>query len=94
LNDIAFQGNICIPPETPVVFQTNFATAMLMVNNKEAAITVVENLDERRHPAIAKVKNTIKTWQKSLNLFERVLCKLGIYPDKAIPVDFVPGDLE
>jgi hypothetical protein len=94
LSDITFQGNICIPPETPVVFQTNFATAMLMANNKEAAISVVEHLDDKQHPTVVKVRNAITTWKKGLNLFQRVLCKLGIYPGKAIPVDFVPGDLE
>ena len=94
LSEITFQGNICIPPDTPVVFQTNFATAMLMANNKEAAISVVKHLDDSQHPAVAKVKNAIKTWERSLNLMQRVLYKLGIYPGKAIPVDFVPGDLE
>ena len=94
LSEITFGSNICIPPETPVVFQTNFATAMLMANNKEAAISVVEHLDDKQHPAVARVKNAIKTWERSLNLFQRVLCKLGIFPDKAIAVDFVPGDLE
>jgi hypothetical protein len=94
LSEITFQGNICIPPDMPVVFRTNFATAMLMANNKEAAISVVEHIDDKQHPAVARVKNAIKTWERSLNLFQRVLCKLGIYPEKAIPVDFVPGDLE
>jgi hypothetical protein len=94
LSEIAFQGNICIPPDTPVVFQTNFATAMLMANNKEAAISVVEHLDDKQHQAVSRIRNAIKNWEKSLNLFQRLLCKLGIYPGKAIPVDFVPGDID
>lgn len=94
LNEITFQGNICIPPETPVVFQTNFATAMLMADNKEAAISVVERLDDKLHPAVARIKNAIKNWEKSLNVFQRLLSKAGIYPNKAIPVDFVPGDID
>jgi len=93
LSEITFGGNVCIPPETPIVFQTNFATAMLMTNNKEAAISVVEHLDDGLHPAVTKVKNAIKKWEKGLNIFQRVLCKAGIYPGKAIPVDFVPGDI-
>ena len=94
LSEITFQGNICIPPETPVVFQTNFATAMLMTNNKEAAISVVKHLDDKQHPSVARIKNAIKTWEKGLNVFQRLLCKAGIYPGKAIPVDFVPGDID
>jgi hypothetical protein len=94
LSEITFQGNICIPPETPVVFQTNFATAMLMANNKESAISVIERLDDKQHPAVARIRNAIRTWEKGLNLFQRLLCKAGIYPGKAIPVDFVPGDID
>jgi hypothetical protein len=94
LSEITFQGNICIPPETPVVFQTNFATAMLMANNKEAAISAVEHLDDKQHPAVARIRNAIRTWEKSLNVFQRLLCKAGIYPKKAIPLDFVPGDID
>jgi hypothetical protein len=94
LSEITFQGKVCIPPETPVVFQTNFATAMLMVNNKEAAISVVERLDDKQHPAVARIRNAIKTWEKGLNIFQRLLSKAGIYPQKAIPLDFVPGDVD
>ena len=94
LSEITFQGNICVPPDTPVVFQTNFATAMLMANNKEAAISVIERLDDKQHPAVARIRNAIKTWEKGLNIFQRLLSKAGIYPRKAIPVDFVPGDID
>ena len=94
LSEITFQGNICIPPETPVVFQTNFATAMLMANNKEAAISVVERLEDKQHPAVARIKNAIKTWEKGLNIFQRLLSRAGIYPRKEIPLDFVPGDID
>jgi hypothetical protein len=94
LSEITFQRNVCIPPEIPVVFQTNFATAMLMANNKEAAISVVERLDDKQHPAVARIKNVIKSWEKGLNIFQRLLSKAGIYPRKAIPVDFVPGDID
>jgi len=94
LNEITFQGNICIPPDTPVVFQTNFATAMLIADNKEAAISVVERLDDKQHPAVARIKTAIRHWEKGLNLFQRLLSKAGIYPRKGIPVDFIPGDVD
>ena len=94
LSEITFQGNICVPPDTPVVFQTNFATAMLMANNKEAAISVVERLDDNQHPAVARIRNAIKKWEKGLNIFQRLLSKAGIYPRRAIPLDFVPGDID
>lgn len=94
LREIAFRGHVCIPPDTPVVYQTNFATAMLMANNKEALINVIEHLDEEQHPAVARIKTAMRQWAKSLNPLQRVLSKAGIYPRKPIPIDFPPGDLE
>lgn len=94
LREIAFRGHVCIPPDTPVVYQTNFATAMLMANHKEGVIDVIERLDEDRHPAVARIKAAMKKWARGLNPLQRMLYKAGIYPRRPIPIDFAPGDLE
>lgn len=94
LREITFQGHVCIPSKTPVVYQTNFATAMLMANHKEGVIDVIERLDEKQHAAVARIEATMKKWAKSLNPLQRLLYKAGIYPRKAVPIDFPPGDLE
>jgi hypothetical protein len=93
LREITFQGHVCIPSDTPVVYQTNFAAAMLMANHKEV-IDVIGQLDETRHAAVARIKAAVKKWEKSLNPLQRLLYKAGIYPAKAVPIDFPPGDLE
>jgi hypothetical protein len=94
LREITFGGRVCIPSDTPVVYQTNFATAMLMANHKEGVMDVIERLEEKQHPAVARIRTAIKKWEKSLNLFQRLTYKAGIYPAKAIPIEFPPGDLE
>jgi len=94
LREITFQGHICIPSDTPVVYQTNFATAMLLANHKEGVIDIISRLDEKQHPAVVRIRSAMKTWEKGLNLLQRLLFKAGIYPGKAIPIDFAPGDLE
>lgn len=92
--EITFRGYMCIPSDTPVLYQVNFATAMLMANHKEGTIDIVNRLDERQYPAAGKIRSAIKKWEKSLGLLQWLLYKAGIYPSKAIPIDFAPGDLE
>lgn len=94
LRGIVFQGYICIPSDTPVVYKTNFVTAMLMANHKESVMGVIEDLDEGQHPAVARLKAAMRNWFKSLSLFQRLLSKVRIYSRKPVSIDFPPGDLE
>jgi hypothetical protein len=94
LQEVVFpQGNICVPPGIPVIYQTNFATAMLMINNVESAISILNQLDDRQHPAVAKLSVAIKRWEKNIGLVGRLLCLLGIYPNKSVVLDFPPGEI-
>jgi hypothetical protein len=69
----------------------NFATAMLLANLKEAAIPILERLDASAYPEAAKLKDAIRQWFTSLNLFQKCCCKIGIYPRKPVKIDFAPG---
>jgi len=92
--DITFRGFMCVPADTPVLYQTNFATAMLMTNQKTGAIELISRLDNSQHPTVDKIRSAIDKWKRGLNPLQRFLCKIGVYPDKAVPIDFVPGDLQ
>jgi len=94
LADITFQGNICIPSDTPAVYQTNFATALLIANNKEGAIDIIDRLHENHEPLVEKLANAVDKWRKGLTLVQKVLCKIGIFPGGRIQIDFCPGDLD
>ncbi|HUW18606.1 MAG TPA: hypothetical protein VMW16_04825 [Sedimentisphaerales bacterium] len=93
LREVVFQGYVCIPSDTPALFQANFATAMLMANYKDAAMAVINRLDDNQHPAVAKIKSAIAKWKKNLNFFERLLLGFGAYPKKPVAIDFPPGDI-
>jgi len=93
LREIAFQGHICIPSDTPAVYQANFATAMLMVNHKDGAIDLIKELDAKHCPEVAELKAAIDRWEKNMPLVRRLLFNIGIYPSAPMPIDFVPGDL-
>ena len=94
LREITFRGYMCIPSDTPVLYQINFATAMLMANHKEGVMDIVSHLDEKQYPAAAKLRSAVRRWEKTLGFFPWLLYKAGMYPSKPIPIDFPPGDLE
>ncbi|MFB0552231.1 MAG: tetratricopeptide repeat protein [Phycisphaerae bacterium] len=93
LREVVFQGYICIPSDTPVLYQINFATAMLIANLKDAAIPILDRLDVTEYPQAAKLKDAISRWAKSLNLIERFSYHLGLYPSKPVKIDFPPGEV-
>ena len=93
LREIAFQGYICIPSDTPVPYQINFATAMLLANHKDGAFSILNKLDEKEYPQTATLKNAIRQWVKGLNFIEKCCYHIGLYPNKPITIDFPPGEI-
>ena len=93
LRDIVFQGYICIPLDTPVLYKTNFATAMLLSNHKEGAFDILDKLDEKEYQQVAKFKDAIRQWIKSLSFIEKCCYYIGLYPNKPVKIDFPPGEI-
>ena len=93
LREVAFQGYICMPSDTPVLYQMNFAIAMLVSNHKEGAFPILNKLDEKVLPQIAKLEDAIRRWVKSLNFVEKCCYHIGLYPNKPVTIDFPPGEV-
>jgi hypothetical protein len=93
LGNIVFRGYICMPSDTPVLHQINFATAMLLSNRKDGAFSILNKLDEREHPQAAKLKGAVRQWIKGLNFIEKCCYHIGLYPNKPVTIDFPPGEL-
>jgi hypothetical protein len=93
LRDIVFQGHICIPSDVPVLYKINFATAMILSNQKDAAFPILKQIDEKEYPYVAKIKEAVRLWVKSLSLSEKCRYYLGLYPKKPITLDFPPGEI-
>ena len=79
--------------DTPVLYQINFATAMLIANFKEGAIPILNKLNGQTYPQAAKIKDALNQWVKSLNLFQKLCYHLRIYPSKPVKIDFPPGEV-
>jgi hypothetical protein len=93
LRDIAFQGYICIPTDTPALYQINFATAMLLSKQNDSAFDILNKLDEKVHPEASKLKEAIRRWVKVLNFIEKCAYYIGLYPNKRVTIDFPPGEV-
>jgi hypothetical protein len=91
LRDIAFRGRICMPDDTPLLFQLNFATAMLMANFKDAAIAVMDRLEGEKDPQAVQLREAIEGWRKNLGFVGQLRCRLGFYPKQPVKLDFPPG---
>lgn len=87
-------GSVCPDPNAPLVYQTNFVTAMFLSGNLEAAMNVLAQVQDRQHPAVVRLYAALKTWKQGLGLFQRLGCLLNMYPNKMVRLDFPPGDLQ
>ncbi len=94
LRGVAFQGYICMPSDTPLLYQVNFATAMLLGNHKEGAFEILDKIDERDYPQIIKLKDSIRKWTRSFNFIEKCCYIIGLYPKKLVTIDFPPGEIQ
>lgn len=91
LRDITFCGYMNIPDDTPLRFRLNFATSMLMVNFKDAAMAVMNRLKHENDPQAVQLRQAIERWRRGLGLIGRLCCRVGFYPRQPVEIDFPPG---
>jgi hypothetical protein len=92
--DLVFPGgSLSIDPKARTVFQTNYAASLLMAGNVVVGESILSQIQEKKHPAVVRLKLVVKRWKKSLGLLRAALLLLGAYPDKPVSFDFAPGDL-
>jgi hypothetical protein len=84
--------SIGISPETPTVYQTNYVTANILADHTDTGLHILSQIQDDQHPAVKKLRSAVAAWKKSLGLHHRLMLLLGVYPNKPIALDFVPGD--
>ena len=93
--DLVFPtGSICADPEAPLVYRTNFVTAMFLSGNLVAGMNVLGQIQDRQHPTVVRLYAALKSWKQGLGLFQRLECLLNAYPHKPVGLAFTPGDLQ
>ncbi|HOF18845.1 MAG TPA: hypothetical protein PK082_08035 [Phycisphaerae bacterium] len=86
------KGSMWVPPETPVVYQANYVTAMLLTHNLEAAMTILGQIHDS-HPAVERVRAGVRKWKRSLGLLRRAAMLVGVHPGKPVTLEAPLGDL-
>jgi hypothetical protein len=66
---------------------------MLLSNRKDGAFFILNKLDEKVYPQIVKLKDVIRRWFKSLNFIEKCCYHIGLYSNKPVTIDFLPGEI-
>lgn len=93
LRDLAFRGQICIPSDTSPLFAANYATTLLMKGYNQEALEILADLKPAQHPYIAALYDAAAEWKRGLTLFQRLCCRLKLYPKKPISLTVPPGGL-
>jgi tetratricopeptide (TPR) repeat protein len=93
--EIVFQNYICIPTTTPSLYKANYLTALLLKGNISIAMELEGTLNDNdnSHPYVVELKQLIRNFRHALPWYQRILCKVGIYPNKPLTLPFEPGGI-
>lgn len=93
--EIVFQGCICIPAEVPSLYKANYLTALLLKGYTSTAMELEETLNNNgdNHPYGVQLKQIMRNFRHTLPWYQRILCKVGIYPNKKLTLPFEPGGI-
>lgn len=93
LRDLVYpRGSLAIPDDTPAMYQANYATALLLTGSVAPAAEIVAAIGDRDNPAVKKARAAIRQWKRSIGLAGRLAFLLGVQPNRAVRLEFPPGD--
>jgi len=81
---------------TPTHHKVNFALAQFLSGRFQAGAELLTETNDETHPAIIRVRQCLRRWEKSLTIWQWINWKLGgSHPEGArLPLDFQLGVLE
>jgi hypothetical protein len=94
-----FQGlvghlGVMLKPDTPLVFKTNFATALLASNNTAGCLSVLHEIGKEQNPTVQRLRTAIREWKQGLSFWQKFKWYTGDYPEKPVVLSFPLGELE
>jgi hypothetical protein len=79
--------------DVPRAFQTNLATARLLVGDLTGCIVTLGQVRDEGDQTVQRLRAAIRRWRQALPLWDRVRWVLGGDVDRPVELDFPPGDL-
>ena len=85
---------VVLRDDAPVLFKTNFATALLMENNLSGCIGILNDMKDEQAPSVKRLRNALTRWRKSVGWWRWLLvARFGMSPARPVPMDFAPGEV-
>jgi hypothetical protein len=86
-------GGLVLRDDVPLVFKTNYATALLAAGNVAGCLSVLTDVRDEGNPAVAKLRASIRRWRDGLTFWQRLNWWMGGQPERPVALDYPPGDL-
>jgi hypothetical protein len=87
-------GGLILRQDIPAAFKTNYATALLAMNNLGGCLSVLAELRDEEHPGALRLRAAVQRWKQGLSLWQKIQWYTGGEPACLVTLDFPPGDLE
>jgi hypothetical protein len=83
-------------PDVPLVYKTNYATALVLGGNLSGCLAILAELNAEQNPTVRRLRGAIKAWESRLTFWQKLNWRFGrIEPAGcAVTVDFEPGEFE
>jgi len=66
------RDGLFLVPNTPPVFATNLATALILSGNINGALTILDEVNAEDHPLVVRLRTALEEWKKNLSFLDRV----------------------
>jgi hypothetical protein len=91
---LVLQGDLVLRTDLPTVFLTNYATALLLADNLSGCLRTLDEIRDSHHPAVQRLQGAVRRWREGLTFWQRLRWRFGGEPDRAVALDYPPGNLE
>lgn len=93
---VLMPGSVTERAEISDVYKRNFATALLLRGFPSGALEVLASMHDSESLMSARIRASIKQWERSLSFFRWLDWKLNRIepPNCRVPIDFDPGELD
>lgn len=61
-----------LKPDAPLVFKTNFATALLASNNMAGCLSVLHEIKNEEDPTVKRLRAAIAQWKQGLSFWQKL----------------------
>jgi hypothetical protein len=80
LRGLVIAGHLNLKCDTPLVFQTNFATALLLKGNITGGEGILNDIRNEQHPSVQRLREPIRRRKAGMTFRQRISWRLGGEP--------------